>query len=130
MPELELADEWRRFARMDFDAALYLQGFHPLPVEIICFHCHQAAEKSLKAVLAYHDEDIPYIHDTLRLWGLTSALELALTGLRAQSDRLKEYATVSRYPNEKVELHEADMRRALKDAKAIVEAVEALWRAP
>ena len=129
MPELELADEWRRFARMDFDAALYLQGFHPLPIEIICFHCQQAAEKALKAVLAYHDEEIPYIHDTLKLWGLALPLEPALPDLKAQADHLKKYATAARYPHE-VNVGEADMQRSLADARAIVEAVEALWRAP
>ncbi|MBQ9526566.1 MAG: HEPN domain-containing protein [Fretibacterium sp.] len=129
MPELELADEWRRFARMDFDSALYLQGFHPLPIEIICFHCQQAAEKALKAVLAYHDEEIPYIHDTSKLWGLALALEPALPDLKAQADHLKKYATAARYPHE-VNVGEADMQRSLADARAILEAVEALWRAP
>lgn len=84
----------------------------------------------MKAVLAYHDEEIPYIHDTSELWRLALALEPTLPDLGSQSDRLKKYATVSRYPNEKVEVHEADMRRSLEDAKAIVEAVEALWREP
>ena len=127
MPEIELANEWRRFARMDLDAALFLQGFHPVPIEIICFHCQQAGEKALKAVLVYHGEEVPYIHDTLKLWELASDLEPALSNLKAQADRLKKYATTARYPNES-QIAEADMKQALKDAQAIVEAVEALWK--
>ena len=46
-----LSSEWLEFAKMDLGAAEYLLTMHPLPVEIICYHCEQAAEKFLKAVL-------------------------------------------------------------------------------
>ena len=126
MANLALVNEWRRYARMDCDAASHLRNFHPLPIEIICYHCQQAAEKALKAVLVYHGKDVPYIHDTLRLWKLAQALEPTLSPLMPQSSRLADFATVTRYPNE-LELNESDMKRALDDARTIVEAVEALW---
>ena len=127
MPDLELADEWRDFARGDLDSAHFLQGARPLRVEIICYHCQQAAEKALKAVLIYHEEELPYIHNTLRLWRLAFALEPTLLDLEAQSDRLRDFATTARYPNE-ANITERDMKQALRDAQAIVEAVEALWK--
>ena len=40
-----LSSEWLEFAKMDLGAAEYLLTMHPLPVEIICYHCEQAAEK-------------------------------------------------------------------------------------
>ena len=49
-----LSREWLDFAHMDLSSAEFLLGMHPVPVEIICYHCEQAAEKFLKAVLIYH----------------------------------------------------------------------------
>ncbi|MCL2222645.1 MAG: hypothetical protein FWC20_10325 [Oscillospiraceae bacterium] len=38
--------EWYRFAQMDFDAALTLNKHsRPRPLEIICYHAQQCAEK-------------------------------------------------------------------------------------
>ena len=127
MADVYIVSEWLRYAWMDYDVALHDTTFHPLPVEIICYHCQQAAEKALKAVLIHHKQEVPYIHDTLRLWKLATTLEPTLSSLRPQSSYLRRFASVERYPNE-LELNEGDMKRALDDAKAIVETIEALWK--
>ena len=36
--------EWLEFAAMDLDSAQFLLGMRPVPVEIICYHCEQAAD--------------------------------------------------------------------------------------
>jgi HEPN domain-containing protein len=41
--------EWIRFAEMDLNSANILSNHYPQPVEIICYHCQQSAEKILKA---------------------------------------------------------------------------------
>ena len=46
------SSEWLDLAEMDLGAAEYLLGMRPVPVEIICYHCEQAAEKMLKGTLA------------------------------------------------------------------------------
>lgn len=51
MDNLSRAQEWQNFAEMDLSTAEYLQGMRPIPVEIICYHCQQAAEKILKGYL-------------------------------------------------------------------------------
>ena len=39
--------EWLRFVEMDRSTAQHLfNTMHPQPLEIICFHCQQAVEKS------------------------------------------------------------------------------------
>ena len=43
--ELEYVAEWFKYADMDFAAAEHMLTLHPQPLEIICFHCQQAAEK-------------------------------------------------------------------------------------
>ena len=126
MADLQLADEWRSYSKTDYDIAFYDQGFRPLPIEIICYHCQQAAEKSFKAVLAYHEQEIPRIHDTFRLWQYALQHEAALTDLSGQAERLRTFSVITRYPNE-IELNEDDMRQALKDARTIVEAIAGLW---
>ena len=60
--------EWLEFAAMDLDSAQFLLGMRPVPVEIICYHCEQAAEKLLKAVLVAADVDL--VADRQRLLGV------------------------------------------------------------
>lgn len=59
--------EWLEFAAMDLDSAQFLLGMRPVPVEIICYHCEQAAEKLLKAVLVAVDVEPPKTHDLIQL---------------------------------------------------------------
>ncbi len=49
----EESKHWLSYARDDYDVAHYLNegNFHPKKLEIICYHCSQAAEKSVKAVI-------------------------------------------------------------------------------
>jgi HEPN domain-containing protein len=70
--DLDTADKWRRFAAMDLNVAIHDTSFSPLPIEIVCYHCQQSAEKALKAILAYHEETILKTHDLKRLLDLCS----------------------------------------------------------
>lgn len=43
---------WLDFAKRDLDVARHLNtAFYPKPLEIVCYHCQQAAEKAIKAVI-------------------------------------------------------------------------------
>lgn len=44
----EITREWLNFAEMDINSANYLLTMRPTPIEIICYHCQQCAEKALK----------------------------------------------------------------------------------
>ena len=59
--------EWLTFARMDFESAKYLDGapFHPRPLNVICYHCQQAGEKGIKAVIVATGAQggMPKLHD-------------------------------------------------------------------
>ena len=61
------SSEWLDFAYMDLSAAEHLLTMRPLPVEIICYHCEQAAEKFLKATLVQFDREPPKTHDLIQL---------------------------------------------------------------
>ena len=56
-----MSSEWLEMAEMDLGAAEYLLGMRP--IEIICYHCEQAAEKLLKGALIYLQID-PQKHMT------------------------------------------------------------------
>ncbi len=65
----------------------------------VCFHAHQAAEKSLKALLAYEGELPPRTH---RPTNLAKSLEDRYPPLAGLSDDLlvlENYYTPSRYPD-------------------------------
>ena len=125
MPDVEAVKDWIRFARMDLSAAVYLQGHNPLPLEIICHHCQQAAEKAIKAVLVSHDADVPHIHDLNKLLTTAEQYENSILSLSQQANLLTNYATFTRYPSD-IEIGEADMKLALKYAQDILAQVEFL----
>ena len=46
--------EWLSFAETDLGVARHLyESYHPKPLEIICYHCQQSAEKAIKAVIIW-----------------------------------------------------------------------------
>lgn len=47
--------------------------------ELVCYHCQQAAEKYLKALLAHHKRPIRRTHDLEELLDLLHSFELAIT---------------------------------------------------
>ena len=56
--------EWERFAEMDYVTANHLdKTLYPKPMEIICYHCQQCAEKYLKALTEHLGKEIERTHD-------------------------------------------------------------------
>lgn len=48
-------------AAMDLGVARYLdETYRPKPLEIICYHCQQAAEKAIKALIIYYGVSVRY----------------------------------------------------------------------
>jgi len=73
MDEHALLREWFRLADQDLAYAKHGLLMHPLPLEAICFHCQQAAEKYLKAYLVSAGvTEPPKSYDLLRLCELCS----------------------------------------------------------
>jgi len=64
---LDISKEWFDIAEMDIASAKYLQSIHPIPVEIICYHCQQSAEKLLKGFLDFNKHEIIKTHDLIAL---------------------------------------------------------------
>ena len=64
--------------------------------EIIGFHAQQAAEKLLKAVLAYYAVPYPRIHDLTELIDLLQEKRISFPAELEEIDRLTPFATVFR----------------------------------
>ena len=75
MSGTSLSSEWLDMAEMDLNAAEYLLGMRPVPVEIICYHCEQAAEKLLKGALIHAGIEPPKTHDLIQLCKLCSEMD-------------------------------------------------------
>ena len=89
--------EWLEFAAMDLDSAQFLLGMRPVPVEIICYHCEQAAEKLLKAVLVAADVEPPKTHDLIQLCKKCAELDEEYEALADSCIELSPYGVQVRY---------------------------------
>jgi HEPN domain-containing protein len=63
----KLTREWVQKAEEDWAVVAKLSKGKPVLNSAICFHCQQAAEKFLKALMQEFGLAIPYIHDILEL---------------------------------------------------------------
>jgi HEPN domain-containing protein len=96
--------------------------------EDLCYHAQQAAEKAIKAVYMYHGWVFPYVHD----------LDDLLNGLKAKGQQVPDaldsigaltpYARETRYPGLPEPVTEAEYRRALSTAEAVLSWAEAVVR--
>lgn len=118
MDNLKIANEWFTIADMDLSSAKYLQNMKPTPIEIICYHCQQSAEKYLKGYLALNSHEILKTHDLILLNKLCCEYDKDFEIIGNECLRLTDYGVVVRYPYP-LDLNVADMTLAIKDAENI-----------
>lgn len=94
----------------------------PVPIEIICYHCQQSAEKSLKAYLAYNSKAIPRVHDLTFLLEKCVAIDENLKDLHDAALDLSDYSVVVRYLFT-IDLYIEDAQKAIKDAQKVKSAI-------
>jgi HEPN domain-containing protein len=114
---------WLRQAHNDLAMAAYASAgdFHAQA----CYHCSQAAEKALKAVLLALDQEPERTHSIERLLSALELLGIETTPLRQLPLKsLQRMTTASRYPDgdeAPVDLFDArDGALALEVARAVV----------
>lgn len=115
---IRVAREWILKAENDLKTASHVLSLgEDAPTDTICFHCQQAVEKYLKALLVTRGIWFPKTHDIERLVRLLPAGDRPHLSTEEQA-ALTDYATQTRYPGnyEPISLEEAQM------------AVELAWR--
>jgi len=118
MDNQDIAQEWFKIAELDSSSAEFLQKMHPIPVEIICYHCQQAAEKYLKGFLALNGEEVKKTHDLIQLNKICQKYEETFKTLGEECLMLTDYGVNIRYPFP-MNINEADMQIALRNAQKI-----------
>ena len=118
MDKHKIVNEWLNIAEMDIASAKFLQNMHPLPVEIICYHCQQSAEKYLKGFLAFKENEVLKTHDLLVLNNLCQKYDKDFLSINEECLRLTDYGVNIRYPYP-MDLNKSDMKIALKDSQKI-----------
>jgi HEPN domain-containing protein len=126
MNSVEYAHEWLHFAEMDLSTAEYILGHRPLPVEIICYHCQQSAEKCLKGLLVLNERRPPKTHELDELYQLCEPFVPNLQNIWKQCGILNRYASMPRYPRE-LDITEQDMHTAIKSAKTIMDFIRPFY---
>ena len=123
-PNLFLSDEtraWLQRAAEDLAAAALLTA--PATLRSALFHCQQAAEKSLKAFLTWHQTPFPKTHDLTLLSGFCLELDASLDTVMAPSLALTRFAVATRYPGEIEEPSTEEVRQWLSVARSIFDAI-------
>jgi len=111
---------WIEKAESDIASAKFLaENMHPAPVEIIGFHCQQAAEKYLKAFLVYKDQEPPKTHDLIELIKLCKVFNENFTILNPKCEFLIPFAVQARYPGT-INPDNEDMKKALAYTTEII----------
>jgi HEPN domain-containing protein len=111
--------DWRYLADLDLNTAEHLvKTMRPAPLEIICFHCQQSAEKYLKGFLSMKGEDPPYIHDLDELCKRCEKYEPLFSNIATECTILTQFGVQPRYDT-LIQITETDMLQSLKYTQAI-----------
>ena len=113
-----LVKEWYNFAEMDLISANHLMSLVPIPVEIICYHCQQSAEKALKGYLIFLDIKPSRTHNIENLIQSLEEKDPSIMELGKHAVLLSSYAVSTRYPHA-LDLTITDANDALNAAKKI-----------
>jgi HEPN domain-containing protein len=92
----DLAQKWLKMAEEEFAIAESLIQ-EPIGLAGACFHCQQAAEKTLKAWLMAHDVRPEKTHELEELVAACSQIDSPFSQLLADAESLTEYAVERRY---------------------------------
>ena len=117
----KLTAEWVRKAENDPRAARGLLAMRPPLHDEAAFHCQQAIEKYLKALLQEHGRPILKTHDIKDLLDLLIPSDPGLRSLRRGADTLTRFAVEFWYPGPRVTARRSAwaLRKALLFREAV-----------
>ena len=99
-----------------------LKASPPL-LEDVLFHCQQATEKAMKALLTWHDRPFRKTHDLVEIGAQCVEVDSTLEPLLRRAAPLTEFAWKYRYPGEAEAASQEMVAEAFTLAKQIYEAV-------
>lgn len=103
----DFVDAWMLKAEHDIISAQRSIEIEPMILDIACFHCQQAIEKSLKAFLCYKEQEIEKTHNIWFLIEECTKYDSVFSTIDAKN--INMYAVMARYPDDSLipEIEEA-----------------------
>ncbi|MDR1924180.1 MAG: HEPN domain-containing protein [Planctomycetaceae bacterium] len=100
MNEIETVKKWFKKADNDLNVARRIfKDQNEDELDIVCFHCQQAAEKVLKGYLIFCNTEPPRTHNLAKLCQLAMEFDNSFSKLLDASADLTPYAVEVRYPD-------------------------------
>ncbi len=93
----EKVEEWIKYADLDYKSALKLSEEENLTT-IAAFHCQQAVEKYLKAMIENQDKPVPKIHNLEVLMNMVIS-ENKIEYDKDELDQINDVYIDTRYPS-------------------------------
>lgn len=119
----ELVAAWLTKAQHDVASAKKLAGPPDPLLDTALYHCQQAAEKAVKSLLLFHDQDFEKTHDITDLLRLATPYAPELNAFLALGELLTPYAVKFRYPGAVPEPQRAEYDQAQEAAEKLLAAV-------
>ena len=120
---LDEAARWLAAGAKDLKPARLLAAEEPTGS---VFHSQQAAEKSAKAFLAFHNVPFRRTHDLQELGNQCTELDPSLAGILAEAEDLTDYAVTFRYLDAPHEPDADEATSALQIAGRLYERIRSL----
>lgn len=118
----DLVKQWIKKAENDLINAKNSINIKPNPpLDTVCFHAQQCAEKYIKAYLVFNNIEFEKTHDISDLLALASTVDKSFLTLLDEGKKLTPYAVEVRYPMLFEEI-------TLQEAKEAVEIAEKIKR--
>ena len=115
----EKHNAWLAKALSDLRSAKKLSKDDDETLDTAAYHTQQCAEKTLKAFLAFKNQNIPYTHDLERLLLLCVKQDKSFEVLLNDALDLLPYATYSRYPDDRFSISKQEVLESIEKASTI-----------
>ena len=112
----QLVQNWLTKAQHDLASARVLAASSPPLLDTAIYHCQQAAEKSVKGFLVFHDREFERVHDVEVLIQSAVPYEAGFSAWIDVGRLLTPYARIFRYPGNIAEPNREQFTQAMSDA--------------
>jgi len=126
----QIVSEWLRKADADMAVAERLPSDKAAFLNAVTFHCQQAAEKYLKALLTWWSIEFPKTHELVKLIKLIESNDAKLAESLRDVIVLTPYGVELRYPGDRPDATPDEAREAVKLARQVRDAILPLMPSP